>query len=124
MFNSKKNILFVFLLTLSFVVLGVVNSFSAEGPVIYKTYCVQCHGIKGNGKGINTPFMNVQPRDHSSAKEMQILPDSQIKKAITLGGLSVSKGVEMPPWGKILTEKEINELVVYLRELCNCKGAN
>lgn len=96
-------------------------SFSADAKTLYKTYCVQCHGLSGNGKGLNTPFMNVQPRDHSSPKEMIPLQDKQIKKAITEGGLSVAKSVEMPPWGKTLTEAEIDSLVVYLRELCNCK---
>lgn len=95
-----------------------------NAKLIYKTYCVQCHGLSGNGKGVNTPFMNVQPRDHSSAKEMEPLTNVQIKKAITLGGLAVSKSVEMPPWGHTLTEAEIDSLVKYLRELCKCKGRN
>ena len=27
----------------------------------YKTYCVQCHGMQGNGKGVNIRDMSVQP---------------------------------------------------------------
>jgi len=28
----------------------------------------------------------------------------------------------MPPWGKTLTDAEIEALVGYLRQLCNCTG--
>lgn len=116
-----KTIIRTLLILSVFVFVVPQLGFSADAATIYKTYCVQCHGISGNGKGLNTPFMNVQPRDHSSAKEMIPLQDKQIKKAITMGGLSVAKSVEMPPWGNTLTEAEIDSLVVYLRELCKCK---
>lgn len=90
---------------------------------IYKMYCWQCHGMSGNGKGVNTPYMNVQPRDHSSKKEMGHLPDKQLRKAITHGGLAVAKSVEMPPWGHTLSEVEVNALVEYLHKVCNCNGS-
>jgi hypothetical protein len=28
----------------------------------------------------------------------------------------------MPPWSKTLTDAEADELVLYLRKLCACKG--
>lgn len=90
---------------------------------IYKMYCWQCHGMSGNGRGVNTPYMNVQPRDHSSKKEMGHLPDKQLRKAITHGGLAVAKSVEMPPWGHTLSDEEINALIEYLHKVCNCKGS-
>ena len=95
-------------------------SFSADAAMIYKMYCWQCHGMSGNGRGVNTPYMNVQPRNHSSKKEMKKLPDKQLRKAISHGGLSVAKSVEMPPWNHTLTEEEIESLVKYLRSLCKC----
>lgn len=97
------------------------NKINAEN--IYKMYCWQCHGMSGNGKGVNTPYMNVQPRDHSSKKEMGHLPDKQLRKAITHGGLAVAKSVEMPPWGHTLSEVEVNALIEYLHKVCNCKGS-
>ena len=38
---------------------------SADMEQLYNTYCVQCHGLQRNGKGVNTPDMSVQPRDHT-----------------------------------------------------------
>ncbi len=87
---------------------------------VYNTYCVQCHGIKRNGKGINAEAMSVQPRDHSDAKGMGPIPDDEIVKAITTGGLSVNKSVLMPAWGKVLSADQIKDLAAYLRHVCQC----
>ena len=96
-------------------------SFATDAETNYKVYCVQCHGISGNGKGVNTWDMSVQPRDHSDAKGMKSISDKDMFKAIKEGGLAVSKSVHMPPWGDILSDEDIHDIVKYLRELCNCK---
>ncbi len=86
----------------------------------YETYCVQCHGLGRNGKGVNTPDMSVQPRDHSDAKIMADIPDEQIMRAIKEGGLAVNKSVLMPAWGNVLNDDEVKEMLAYLRHVCNC----
>jgi cytochrome c oxidase cbb3-type subunit 3 len=87
----------------------------------YRTYCTQCHGIKGNGMGINIRDMSVQPRDHTDAKTMMALSDEDIFKAVKEGGQSVNKSVLMPPWRDTFTDEEIRDLVQYLRSLCHCQ---
>ena len=89
----------------------------------YDTYCVQCHGIERDGKGINSKTMSVQPRDHSDAKGMADIPDDELLHAIQDGGLAVNKSVLMPAWGNVLSPEEIKEMVAYLRHVCNC-GTN
>lgn len=89
----------------------------------YDTYCVQCHGIERNGKGINSANMSVQPRDHTDAKGMTDIPDKELFAAIKEGGLAVNKSVLMPVWGNVLSEDEIKEMVAYLRHVCEC-GSN
>ena len=91
-----------------------------QAQLIYKTYCWQCHGMKGNGMGINIRDMSVQPRDHTDPKEMSSRSDEDLFKAIKLGGRAVEKSVLMPPWEGVLSDDEIHELVRYLRELCQC----
>lgn len=86
----------------------------------YRTYCTQCHGVHGNGKGINVRDMSVQPRDHTDAKEMSARSDDDIYKVIRDGGVAINKSVLMPPWGDIFSDEEIHDLVAYLRELCRC----
>ncbi len=109
---------------LTFTVLLVMSAaaWSAESAEdIYKTYCWQCHGMHGNGMGINIRDMSVQPRDHTGAKEMSGRSDEEVFKAIKEGGQAISKSVQMPPWGGVLDDEEIRSLVEYLRKLCNCK---
>jgi cytochrome c oxidase cbb3-type subunit III len=87
----------------------------------YKTYCVQCHGMDGNGKGVNIRDMSVQPRDHTDAKSMSTRSDDALFKVIKEGGLSIDKSVLMPSWGDTLTDDEIHDMVKHLRTLCKCK---
>lgn len=86
----------------------------------YDTYCVQCHGINRNGRGINSRDMSVQPRDHSDAKGMGDIPDDEIFNVIKNGGLAANKSVLMPSWGNVMNDDEIKELVGYLRFVCKC----
>lgn len=86
----------------------------------YNTYCVQCHGVNRNGKGINSRDMSVQPRDHSDAKGMGDIPNDEIFQVIKEGGLAVNKSVLMPAWGNVMNDGEIKELVAYLRFVCKC----
>lgn len=87
----------------------------------YKTYCVQCHGMQGNGKGVNIRDMSVQPRDHTDAKAMSGRTDAELFKVIKEGGLAIDKSVLMPPWGDTLSDDEIRDMVQHLRTLCKCK---
>lgn len=91
----------------------------------YKLYCVQCHGTAGTGQGVNQTVggMAVAPRDHTSAAQMSKLTNEEIHLAITKGGDAVQKSELMPGWGEVLSVKEIDELVAYLRKLCNCVAA-
>lgn len=90
----------------------------------YDTYCVQCHGINRNGRGINSRDMSVQPRDHSDAKGMGDIPNEEIFRVIKEGGLAVNKSVLMPAWGNVMNDEEIRELVAYLRFVCKCGSTN
>ena len=107
------------------VLAAVVLSFSAQAKETaadnYKTYCVQCHGMQGNGQGVNIRDMSVQPRDHTDAKAMSTRSDEMLFKVIKEGGLAIDKSVLMPPWGDTLNDDEIHDMVQYLRTLCKCK---
>jgi cytochrome c oxidase cbb3-type subunit 3 len=87
----------------------------------YKAYCVQCHGMTGNGKGVNIRDMSVMPRDHTDAKAMSGRSDETLFKVIKEGGPSVDKSILMPPWDETLSAEEIKDLVQHLRMLCKCK---
>ncbi|HCH23157.1 MAG TPA: cytochrome C class I [Oceanospirillaceae bacterium] len=93
------------------------------GRDLYDVYCAQCHGIEGDGYGINTLDMEVLPKDHTDTAEMMTRTDEDLFKAIKFGGKAVSKSVLMPNWDANLNDDEIWALVNYLRTLC-CAGGN
>lgn len=90
---------------------------------LYKIYCSQCHGVSGNGKGINAPFLFVAPRNHTSFDEMSILNDDRISAAVKFGGAAVGKSSLMPAWNGILSDADIQLLVAYLRKLSGTQAA-
>jgi len=89
----------------------------------YKTYCMQCHGMEGNGMGANIQDMSVQPRDHTDTKAMGGRTNAELFKVIKEGGLAINKSSLMPPWDGTFTDDEIHDLVKHLRKLCKCKHA-
>ena len=90
-----------------------------RAEALYKVYCSQCHGINGDGRGINAPFLFVAPRNHTSFDEMSILNDDRLSAAIKFGGGAVGKSSLMPAWRGILNDNDIQLLVNYLRKLSN-----
>ena len=96
---------------------------ASETEAVFQFYCSQCHGLTGKGDGPNvTKDFPVSPRNFTDAGEMDKLSNADLKNVILDGGPSVSKSPMMPPWGKTLTEAEVDGLVEYLRVLCACEG--
>jgi mono/diheme cytochrome c family protein len=87
------------------------------GKELYLLKCAQCHGKKGDGKGIAASYFRPAPRDFTSAvykfrtTESGELPtDSDIRKSIKNG----MPFTGMPAWPD-LTEEELTNLVYYLK---------
>jgi mono/diheme cytochrome c family protein len=84
---------------------------------MYSFYCAQCHAADGKGKGINvTPDIATTPRDFTNKVDMAKRTDEDIKAVIKGGGPSISKSALMPPWGKTLSEADIDQLAAYVRK--------
>ena len=84
------------------------------GYRLYGKYCAVCHGEDGEGDGVMTKMMNIQPADHSNANEMNPISNAGLIDAIEHG-----KGLYMPAWRNTLTAQEIEALVSYIRLLSN-----
>jgi mono/diheme cytochrome c family protein len=82
---------------------------AAAGPVpvrvVYERTCATCHGLQGEGKELGT--MKVP-----SLRQGAVLtdPDDKLFKQISDGG----KG--MPPFKYTLDDRQINDLVRFIRE--------
>lgn len=113
----RRHIISFILLNLA---LGSQQSLAEEavqGEGLYRVYCAQCHGLEGDGYGVNAAYMAIQPKDHTETKEMNARTDDDLFKAIKFGGAAVGKSVLMPAWKNNMTDGEMRDLVAYLRVL-------
>lgn len=103
---------------------AAVEPSAAQGEALYRIYCTQCHGLEGDGYGINVEEMEVLPRDHTDTKEMLTRTDEDLFKAIKHGGKAIDKSVLMPNWDANFSDEQIRSLVRYLRTVCCNKDMN
>jgi cbb3-type cytochrome c oxidase subunit III len=84
------------------------------GYNLYQKYCSMCHGEEGEGDGVMTKIMEIEPADHTNIIEMDPLSNHQLVNIIRKG-----KGQFMPAWDGILSQGEIDTLVSYIRLISN-----
>lgn len=88
----------------------------------FRWYCIQCHGPKGDGKGVNnTRKLPVNPRNLTDGRDMAQFSDEDMVRTITHGGGASDLSPIMPPWGNVFTKQEIRDLVALIRKMCNCR---
>lgn len=89
-----------------------------RGERIYQRLCYHCHGRQGLGD--NNPYMTSighAPADHSDLRKMQQLSDAEFLAAIRDGVKDERGWLTMPPWSSVLTEREMRDVIVYVRRL-------
>jgi len=87
------------------------------GEAKYKQLCETCHGPQGKGDGPAGAALNPKPRDLSDPQWQKKVTDDYIKKVIKEGGQAVGLSPLMPPWGAQLNDKDLNDLVAFIRSL-------
>lgn len=88
-----------------------------EGRVLYRHYCLNCHGESGKGDGFNAYNLDPHPRSLADSSFQAQHSDSDMVVAIRSGGGAVGLSTGMPPWGRTLQERQIQNVVFYLRTL-------
>lgn len=96
---------------------SVYTSQVKEGKRAYNTYCVGCHGEKGDGWGEAARFLLPSPRDFqtasfkfSSTRSGRLPTDDDLRRIITEG----LKGSAMPGWD-LLPPRTVTALISYIK---------
>ena len=99
-------------------VFGAAGSAQAEdAKKVYEFYCAQCHGVNGDGKGINVgKDFATDPRNFTNGADMSKRTDDDIKTVIKDGGPAISKSPLMPPWGATISAADVDGLLAYIRK--------
>ena len=82
-----------------------------RGEQIFLQRCTGCHGKKADGKGPNSIDMLPRPRNLRNADFVSSTKDRRLFESILYG----VQGTAMPPWVDYLSQKDVGDLVNYLR---------
>ncbi len=88
-----------------------------EGKKMYVTYCSGCHGESGKADGPAAKSLSVKPANHMDGTIMSQLSDKFLFDIISKGGSTVGKSPLMPAWGSQLKEKQIKDIISFIRSL-------
>ena len=84
------------------------------GKRVYEDNCTICHGADGKGKGTIAEIYDMEPADHTDASILSRMSNEKIRSIIVDG----TKGAKlMPGWKDILSDKEIEDVISYIRLL-------
>ena len=89
----------------------------AAGSKLYRSQCVHCHGLTGNGRGQTGLFLEPPPRDFRSGGFKSSLgttyPSAAVMKRVLREGV---KGTQMQAYD-LLSDSEIDAIVAYVVHL-------
>jgi mono/diheme cytochrome c family protein len=88
-----------------------------RGQALYEYYCYLCHGKTGNGDGFNSYTLPKPPAKLADATLMATLSDTQTRTVIKGGGPALGLAPQMPSWGGVLTDKQVDDVIAFVRTL-------
>jgi mono/diheme cytochrome c family protein len=110
------------------------SSTAQRGHNLYEQYCMDCHGMKGQGDGVLAEDLKVAPADLTTIalRRKGVFPDPEIREIIDGRRRVRAHGpLNMPLWGRAFgmgvasaggqteaeTRDKINGLVDYLKSI-------
>jgi mono/diheme cytochrome c family protein len=89
----------------------------ARGAKAYKTECAMCHGEKADGKGDLAEDLKLNPPSLAKPDTLKDRADGELFTIIKQGAHVPEGTPAMPPEASRLTDRQIWDLVNYLRSL-------
>jgi len=88
-----------------------------QGRAVFFHYCAPCHGAEGRGDGFNAYNLDPKPRNLADPAFQQRRADEDLSAVVRSGGGVAGLSTGMPPWGRTLNERQIHDVVRFLRTL-------
>jgi mono/diheme cytochrome c family protein len=92
-----------------------------EGKRLFVHYCITCHGEVGRGDGQNA--YNLDPRPPDFSESLREHTPTYWRDIIQGGTAAVGRSPLCPPWGRNLTDQEMDALVSYLSVLAQSSSS-
>ena len=96
---------------------GNLRGDAAAGAQLYATYCASCHGPEGKGDGPVATTLKPRPANHADHVYIGSLSDAHLYQVIAQGGAAVGKSPLMAPWGGVVNDEGIRDLIAFIRKL-------
>jgi mono/diheme cytochrome c family protein len=94
---------------------GAAAPAAVPGKATYDLYCVACHGADGKSDSPAALAMNPKPRDFTDKAWQAKVDDAHVAKVIKEGGAAVGLSPTMAPWGAVINDEELKNVVAYVR---------
>jgi mono/diheme cytochrome c family protein len=94
---------------------GKLTYVESQGRHLFLHYCATCHGDEGRGDGQNASNLNPSPPDLTSSSTAR--DAALLRKVIVDGTAAAGRSPLSPPWGRSLSQQEIDYLVAYCASL-------
>ena len=94
-----------------------LNYQQAQGKRVFYQYCVWCHADATPAGPSNRSNLNPNPPLANDGATLNALSDDFMRNVITLGGAAAGKSASMPPWGKTLSQDDIEAVIAFYRAI-------
>ena len=94
---------------------GVVRAH--PGRAVYEKHCATCHGPAGGSDGPGASALPIKPPPFTDGRLLNPLPDDFLYTVVRDGAAAVGLAPQMPAFGRLLTDREIRDVVAYVRTL-------
>jgi mono/diheme cytochrome c family protein len=94
-----------------------LNYQQAQGKRLFYQYCVWCHADSTPAGPSNRSNLNPNPPLANDGATLNALSDEFMRNVITLGGAATGKSASMSPWGKTLSQDDIEAVIAFYRAI-------
>jgi len=94
---------------------GKLTYVESQGKRLFVRYCATCHGDDARGDGQNASNLSPAPPDMTRPGRSQ--DPALIRRVIAEGSAAVGRSPFSPPWGRSLSQQQIDYLVAYCQSV-------
>lgn len=84
-----------------------------RGKMLFKHYCVLCHGVKADGNGRAAKLYQPRPANLVTSDKNTQYKELIIRK----GGAAIGRSKDMPAWDGELNNEQIKDVVSFLNSI-------